>query len=144
MAAWDMRLINSVGVPTCVRPQGSSSVDLTWVSPGLVSRVDGWVVRVDLESLSDHLYIDFRLRVGSDRGKLVTMQRNLSKRWNIKKMDRELFETALEFISGAVDSESVTRTPENYAEWLVRVLRDALEVSTPAVGTAQGRRKVYW
>lgn len=75
----DLRLMNIGNVPTCVRHQGSSIVDLTWASPSMTSRVSEWVVREDLESLSDHVYITFKIG-GSfapyKRGKLG------SRRWN--------------------------------------------------------------
>lgn len=35
-AAYDIRLLNIGNVATCVRPQGSSVIDLTWVSSDLL------------------------------------------------------------------------------------------------------------
>ncbi|KMQ82380.1 reverse transcriptase, partial [Lasius niger] len=38
----DLRIINEGDVPTCVRPQGSSIVDLTWSSPDLQPLITNW------------------------------------------------------------------------------------------------------
>lgn len=61
----DLKLTNVGNCPTCVRPQGSSIIDLIWVSPGLLRRVREWRVRHDILSLSDHLYITFGVSEGS-------------------------------------------------------------------------------
>lgn len=53
--------MNIGNAPTCVRHQGSSIVDLTWTSPSMTSRVSEWIVREDLELLSYHVYITFKI-----------------------------------------------------------------------------------
>lgn len=58
-AGYDLRLINSGTAPTCIRPQGDSIIDITWVTADLIRHVTGWCVRQDLESLSDHQCITF-------------------------------------------------------------------------------------
>lgn len=47
-AQLDLRLANTGSCPTCVHPQGSSIIDLTWVSPSLLRRVREWRVRQDI------------------------------------------------------------------------------------------------
>lgn len=47
-ASHHLRLANRGSAYTCVRPQGSSVVDLTWVSSALMTRVIDWAVRDDL------------------------------------------------------------------------------------------------
>lgn len=59
---FDLRLLNSGNVPTCTRWQGESIVDLTWISPSMVNMVYGWRVMTNVETLSDHNYIEIRLR----------------------------------------------------------------------------------
>lgn len=44
-AGLDLHLVNIGNVPTCVRRQGSSVVDLTWASAGLLGRIGNWKVR---------------------------------------------------------------------------------------------------
>lgn len=41
-AGLDLRLVNTGDAPTCVRWNGSSVVDLTWASPGLIRRITDW------------------------------------------------------------------------------------------------------
>lgn len=63
-AEMDLRVLNNGMEYTCIRPQGMSIIDLTWTSPELLTRIKNWRVRVDLQSLSDHLCISFSLDEG--------------------------------------------------------------------------------
>lgn len=56
-AALNISLLNISGVYTCIRAQGSSIIDLSWVSPRVMDRVIEWSVLDSVETLSDHLYI---------------------------------------------------------------------------------------
>ncbi|XP_070518818.1 uncharacterized protein [Cardiocondyla obscurior] len=80
-AAKNLVLLNRGRVPTCVRPQGESIIDLTWATPAAASMVQKLEVATDLEHLSDHRYILLKLRA---RG-------GSSARWdeNIAKLRRE-------------------------------------------------------
>jgi len=53
-AGLDLRIINSGNVPTCVRHNGSSIIDLTWSSASICGMFSGWRVLPDVMSLSDH------------------------------------------------------------------------------------------
>ncbi|KMQ87712.1 reverse transcriptase [Lasius niger] len=57
----DLRVANTGNKPTCVRVQGSSIVDLTWVSSDILPFTSNWQVEEEVESLSDHLFISFAL-----------------------------------------------------------------------------------
>lgn len=57
----DLRLVNHGTAPTCIRPQGDSIIDLTWVLADLIGYISEWRVRSDLESLSDHQCVTFSL-----------------------------------------------------------------------------------
>lgn len=57
----DLRILNVGSTPTCVRPQGSSVIDVTWSSPELVPLIKNWRVLEEVELLSDHLYVAFTL-----------------------------------------------------------------------------------
>ncbi|KMQ86483.1 reverse transcriptase [Lasius niger] len=57
----DLRLINTGTQPTCVRPQGSSIIDLTWSTADVSSYIKDWKVLTDLETLSDHEYISMMI-----------------------------------------------------------------------------------
>lgn len=90
-AANDLRLANVGNSPTCVRPQGTSIVDLTWVSSQAVDMISDWTVREDLESMSDHEYITFMVGVSASRRIANGPDRSLSK------MDRKAFALSLEW-----------------------------------------------
>lgn len=53
-ASLDLRLVNNTIAQMCVRPQGSSIIDLTLVSPCLAREIVGWSVLDGVETLSDH------------------------------------------------------------------------------------------
>ncbi|XP_070162499.1 uncharacterized protein [Polyergus mexicanus] len=40
----DLRIMNIGNTPTCVRPQGSSIVDITWASPDLTQLIRDWML----------------------------------------------------------------------------------------------------
>lgn len=78
-AECDLRIVNIGSVPTCVRPQGFSVIDLTWSTPDLIHEITNWYVAEDTETLSDHKYI--RFQIGNDS----CQPRSCSKkplRWN--------------------------------------------------------------
>jgi hypothetical protein len=81
-------LHNAGSSATCVRPQGESIVDLTWSSPAAARWVESWGVLDDVETLSDHLYIEVAVRV-TPRDVLDRRARNaaVSKRWALTKLD---------------------------------------------------------
>lgn len=88
----DLRVANIGENPTCVRPQGTSIVDLTWVSSDLIHLVKNWKVEEDIESLSDHLYISFDIDTGKS---LTPSSKTLSRKWNYKRFDKDLFVAVL-------------------------------------------------
>lgn len=140
-ASFELRLLNQFGVSTCERPQGSSVVDLTWSSSTFIGNISDWIVRQDSESLSDHLYIDFCNSIVHNKTSLNLVS---NKRWNFKKMDRELFVASLEFLSSSELSEETLQSAESYSKWLINIMLDACNVSTPRVSIKNAKRSVYW
>ncbi|XP_032689638.1 uncharacterized protein LOC116852965 [Odontomachus brunneus] len=57
-ASTGLHLFNEGSVSTCVRPQGESIIDLTWVNSPAVRAVGGWRVAEGIDTGSDHLYIE--------------------------------------------------------------------------------------
>lgn len=93
---WRMYLTNRGEVPTCVRSQDSSIIDLTWMSPWLERRVLEWTVMTEVESLSDHLYIFVEL--GSDSVTLKQKHDRISKcRWVYRSLSVDAFRASLEW-----------------------------------------------
>lgn len=89
-----LSLINDYGISTCSRWQGESVVDLTWCSSNCNSDIKEWRVNRELESLSDHFYISFKI----DKEHCNSTSSNTFRkiRWNDKKMDRDFFLAILE------------------------------------------------
>lgn len=87
-----MKLVNQGNIPTCVRPQDTSVVDLTWTTSGLVERVKNWRVlhNPDEESFSDHRYIRFDLIHHLD-SKRHTLHDIYFKKWSLIKFDKNMF-----------------------------------------------------
>lgn len=67
-------------------------MDLTWVFPTAARIVRNWRVLSDLEPMSDHVYIELEVEMGSKR-----WRRNLEsqKRWSVRKMDYDILIAAL-------------------------------------------------
>lgn len=61
----NLTLLNEGNTSTCVSRRGESIVDLTWATPLAAHLVSGWRVMEELESLSDHLYIEMKISVAS-------------------------------------------------------------------------------
>lgn len=137
--------LNEGTVPTSVRHNGESIVDVTWASPSLVNRVRGWVVRVDEESLSNHAYI--RMSVVGPKGRVSLDRGNAWKqrRWALKELDREELLEAVRTSSRARAGARVASAEEG-AKWLARVLQRASDAAMPRAGTrlGGGRRAAYW
>lgn len=64
--ALGLAVLNRGTVPTCVRPQGRSRVDLTLASLEIAVRTSGWTVRAEAESMSDHRYITFDISASNN------------------------------------------------------------------------------
>lgn len=97
-AGRDLRLANCGNVPTCVRPQGSSCVDLTWASADLIGRLIEWKVLEGVETLSDHELISFQ--VGVDGVPAAARPRPSRASWNLKRMDVTSFHCHLDWSCG--------------------------------------------
>lgn len=140
-AALDARLLNTYGVFTCLRPQGSSIIDLTWVSPLLLERVRDWSVLEDAEPLSDHLYILVTIEESSS---IIKSNVKTHKRWNFKKLDDELFIQVMQFTIDIRMPDDCLENPEKYAAWVIDIVSGACDVAAPIVFSRNKRRQVYW
>lgn len=62
-AGLDLRLLNDGTAPTCVRPQGTSIIDLTWITSDATrwAAAVEWKVLNDTETLSDHKYVSIEI-----------------------------------------------------------------------------------
>jgi len=137
-AGLDLRILNVGNTPTCIRPQGSSVVDLTWGTTGIVNVVSGWRVMSEIETLSDHGYVSFALNrvVAPSRDSLLLG-------WNWKKMDPDKFQAALIWSNASCELSLDNSSPDEYAEWVARSLRGAADCSTPRSRRPPGRKFAY-
>lgn len=92
MSSKDFRLVNEGSTPTCVRPQGSSVVDLTWAAAAALRNIDNWEV-LEEETYSDHKYIYFTLK----ERKVHNSNRKINNRWKSSKMDIDKFQECIEW-----------------------------------------------
>ncbi|KMQ88053.1 reverse transcriptase, partial [Lasius niger] len=137
----DLRIVNIGHRPTCVRPQGSSIIDLTWASPDLLSRIEDWRVREEMESLSDYLFISFEIRTGRPRLPPVGSSQ---RRWNWKKFDRDFFRAVMIWKGCEEPRVEDYQDPRQLLEWLDRVMVEACDAAAPRIGPRRPRRHAYW
>ncbi|XP_011687088.1 PREDICTED: uncharacterized protein LOC105449529 [Wasmannia auropunctata] len=138
-AALDLRLINEGTNPTCVRPQGTSVIDLTWTSSAVLPAIRSWELAVNEESLSDHRLIFLRLHGKRD----VPVERSAHNfpKWNLKSLKPKLLRASL-----AVAYWPAARDDER-AEVLATRLQGALKAAADLSMTrhrARRRKAVYW
>ncbi|XP_045451898.1 uncharacterized protein LOC123660923 [Melitaea cinxia] len=101
MACFDTLIpsFNVGAVQTCVRWSGGSVVDVTFATPAIARRVEGWRVETEVETLSDHRYIRFEVSPAPVRPALLSSSTSSSgrsqfPRWALSKLNRELAEEA--------------------------------------------------
>ncbi|KMQ91737.1 reverse transcriptase, partial [Lasius niger] len=140
-AANDLRIANVGSVPTCVRPQGNSIIDLTWVSPQAVGLIGDWSVREDVETLSDHSYITFSVGFSPTRS---TGSRGTGRRWNLSKMDMAAFDLSLVWACYDDSLGDDAFSAGEFARWLEDTLVEACDTSAPRIGPRQPKRAAYW
>lgn len=139
-AANDFCLANIGNSPTCVRPEGNSIIDLTWMSPRAVGMIDGWTVREDLETMSDHKYIVFTIGTPlmrpSNNGSL--------RRWDLSKMDKIAFSLSLEWACYSELTEEDNLPARESVLWIDKIMVEASDASSPRIGRRKPKRTTYW
>lgn len=61
LAERDLCVLNAGNTPTCVRPQGSSIINITISTARIFTSISSWKVITDVVTLSDHRYIYFEI-----------------------------------------------------------------------------------
>lgn len=96
MESWaaevDVHVLNVGFAWTCVRPQGSSIVDVSWASAATVPLVHKWEVWEEEEYLSDHKYV--MLTIYSKRG-VADLKVLRFPRWKLEKWNHDFFKAAV-------------------------------------------------
>lgn len=90
----ELRLANRGDSPTCVRPQGFSIIDLTWCTPGLLRRMQDWLVLEEEESYSDHNYLLYNIwKTPVVQGRIL--EDFEGPHWSLRSFDIETFHATL-------------------------------------------------
>lgn len=144
-------LINEGDSPTCVRPQGTSIIDLTWSTPVLANKIKEWKVEEDMLSLSDHSYITFRIAIGrinkveSKVGRKVTK----SLRWKMDTLDQRMYDEVLEWKCShfnITDRLEEDGSEDKEVEWIQQSMIEAADASMRRVKRRDSdlKKQVYW
>ncbi|XP_029670924.1 uncharacterized protein LOC115240096 [Formica exsecta] len=126
--------------PTCVRPQGSSIVNLTWISPDLLRFIKNWKVREDVESMSDHNYITFDL---CSEHIEAPSNRLLLRGWSIKSLDEDLFQAVLAW-RGEGPGIEIQRDVDKFIKWIDKTMEEACDAGINRIGPRKPKKQAYW
>ncbi|KAI4494173.1 hypothetical protein M0802_009207 [Mischocyttarus mexicanus] len=143
LAEWTSRsglfLLNDKGHSTCVRPQGSSVVDLVWVTGIIRDRTTSCFVD-DEESLSDHKFVVFSFIMGGDLGGCYR-DRSWADfpRWKTSGVDRDRLGAAL--ISADWTRPKGTLGADAWVQWLRSSLSRACDIAMQRAGPGRGGRR---
>ncbi|KLV34219.1 hypothetical protein AB894_15215 [Piscirickettsia salmonis] len=134
-------VLNRGSVPTCVRMQGESVVDISFASPALSPRVVDWRVMEEVETFSDHRYI--RFNVSAESADPPVRQAPCGPRWALRQLDRELFLEAAIVQAWVIPPDRPADIDEE-ARWLQDAMSRICDVAMPRVRPGQRKRQVYW
>lgn len=91
----DLRLANVGDTPICIRHNGVSIVDLTWVSPNLLASTLEWHVHTDRETLSDHRHISYTVLPEGSISETGNSIRMPYLRWAPERAETDIFEACV-------------------------------------------------
>uniref|UniRef100_A0ABD2W600 Reverse transcriptase domain-containing protein n=2 Tax=Trichogramma kaykai TaxID=54128 RepID=A0ABD2W600_9HYME len=134
LALLDAVLLNTGDVPTFNGRQGSSVVDLTFVSESLAPRVLSWTVS-GWYTHSDHQAIVFEIE---DAGTSTRPSTRQSCRWNARTLDADRFSAVM---SGASVAPGAA---EDMASSLMDIITGACDASMSRANPRRRREPVYW
>ncbi|XP_024889723.1 uncharacterized protein LOC112466071 [Temnothorax curvispinosus] len=145
MAKRNLLSLNRGNRWTCIRPNGGSIVDITMVNPEGLRRAGGWGVVEDVETRSDHEYVEFSL-MATPRETVERRRAAREKflRWQWRKADRDLFRAAT---LTALWEDNVLRNAansvEDQAERIGAIMRQACDAAMPRSNPIP-RKGMYW
>lgn len=145
LSAWAARLglicLNRGSRPTCVRPQGSSIVDLTFGSPAIAARARDWRV-LPAVTLSDHRYVHVALSEMTTQRRWGARPRE--RRWRLGALNDDLLQASL--ITGAMVhvGDPIAWNLEEEAIRLRSVLVRACDVAMPRARPQPVRAMPWW
>lgn len=120
--------------------QGFSTVDLSWCTPDMVSRITEWNIEPTV-TLSDHLYISMVLESAIN----TPTGGNSHRSWNFKKLSQEVFVEALEWKCAAAPVEDTSSySGQNWVTWLDIAMMEACDLAAPRSKGRSRKRSTYW
>lgn len=90
--------------------------------------------------MSDHEYITFVVGFSAVR----RVANGPDRRWNLSKMDREMFDLSLDWACFDDVPEDAAPSPEELAQWIDQTMEEACNSSTPRIGRKKPRKTAYW
>ncbi|XP_029173718.1 uncharacterized protein LOC114942512 [Nylanderia fulva] len=142
-AQCDLVLLNEGSVQTCVRWQGGSIVDLTWMTRPAARMAQRWRVAAEVETLSDHKYIEISVAMTT---KEVAERRRIReanfRRWALRKLDEDMLMAAL--IAAMITKEEGTGNLEEHKACLTNVVLQACDAAMPRVKTRSPKHAYWW
>lgn len=122
--------------PTCIRPQGSSIIDLTWADARLSSKIIDWQV-LEEYTASDYMYIYFAIESNKYTNNRIKKEKYT--RWAHKEMDIAMYNETLEWL--CTDESKLNK--DNAALWATNTISDACNASMPKV-KPYNKKSMYW
>lgn len=142
MAEMNLTLINEGDTPTCVRPQGSSIIDLTLCSADIRHLITDWEVMPNIETLSDHNYIQFKIGNRIDCGQTHGTQ--CYPRWPRDGWTWDLFQAVTEWEFDQM-TPTIDKTDVNtQASQVKRIMQTACDAAVKRVRQGPRGKPVYW
>ncbi|OWR42404.1 reverse transcrpitase, partial [Danaus plexippus plexippus] len=133
----------------CVRRSGGSVVDVSFATPTIARRVEGWRVEAGVETLSDHRYIRFEVsatpagRRSPASSSSSSRERSRFPRWALSRLNRELAEEAAVVGRWSLPGSAELGVDEG-ASRFGDVLHNVCRAAMPPVGRPPPRGAVYW
>lgn len=139
----DLRLANIGNTPTCIRHNGESIVDLTWVSPNLLDKTYDWLVHMDRETLSDHRYISYTILLEDLENMREDKARLPFRRWVPDKVSADLFRACitLHCMTGCLP---MMASLDDWADELTQMMTNACDAAMPTVRTNRHASMHWW
>jgi len=150
-------VINEGNAPTCVRPQGTSIVDLTWATATMAKKIKEWKVEVGKLSLSDHNYITFgidleeknkdKMNTYTAKKKSMNNRSEKSPRWKMETLDQEIYDEVLKWKCSMHNNNGSLEEggEDNDVEWIRQAMIEAADASMRrARKMTTNKKQVYW
>ncbi|CAK9813933.1 Putative 115 kDa protein in type-1 retrotransposable element R1DM [Anthophora plagiata] len=143
-AEMELHLLNRGSVATCVRPQGSSIVDLSLASTAAVRRVTGWRVAEEVETLSDHRYIAVSLSPSSQQLEAMRCRSGAPPpRWALKRLNEDALMAAAHAVAWPGNTIG-HRGGEDGAEWFRDIMTAICDMAMPRTRPFHRRAAHWW